>query len=551
MPLVSFFSAISVRRRLVIGFGLILATLILLTVVAVRHVAFIDDTLTVITDENALKQRYAINFRGSVHDRAIAIRDVVFARSDTELNAVVEEIKLLKAFYVDAAQGMQQAKSKGMMGDDELSLLNKIEQVQRQTQSHIDEVIRFKRSAELERAETVLLDQARPAFVLWLKVINQFIDYQENANRIATQAARDAAGGFTQLMFSLASLAVVFGVVLLVLIEKSLRQSLGGEPNEAAQRLARVAKGDLSQNIQCRYPGSVLDSLSLMQGQLSHTVTDIVGASQDLSQQARQVADTSSSTLLLAQQQDEHMKEAAQSLRVMRDEIHEIAQRLKQTEDNSALTLEASKQGRQEITAVEAAILQVSDTLNRATQQVQQLTEKTKNIGGITNVISSISEQTNLLALNAAIEAARAGESGRGFAVVADEVRSLAQKSGEATAEIEAMLTQIQEETQASMNTMEAALPQIEEGIAQSQTATQRLCGIESQATESLDYIKDITRSSHEHVSAIDGIYGQVESVSDMAARSIQSLEDNDAVISSLNRVSDSLKTNVGYFSLT
>lgn len=72
-------------------------------------------------------------------------------------------------------------------------------------------------------------------------------------------------------------------------------------------------------------------------------------------------------------------------------------------------------------------------TVNSTVEQVKLLEAKTKDIGGILNVISGISEQTNLLALNAAIEAARAGESGRGFAVVADEVRQLAKRTGEAT----------------------------------------------------------------------------------------------------------------------
>ena len=87
-----------------------------------------------------------------------------------------------------------------------------------------------------------------------------------------------------------------------------------------------------------------------------------------------------------------------------------------------------------------------SDTATTS-EKVSQLSQRAEDIGGIVNMIKSISEQTNLLALNAAIEAARAGEMGRGFAVVADEVRSLAARAGEATKEIEELVSIIQTDT--------------------------------------------------------------------------------------------------------
>jgi methyl-accepting chemotaxis protein len=74
-------------------------------------------------------------------------------------------------------------------------------------------------------------------------------------------------------------------------------------------------------------------------------------------------------------------------------------------------------------------------------QAVSQAMGAMTDIAEKISVIEEIARQTNLLALNAAIEAARAGEHGKGFAVVAAEVRKLAERSGQAAAEISELST--------------------------------------------------------------------------------------------------------------
>ena len=92
-----------ITLRLLTGFGLILGLMVLITAIGVRNVQFIDTKMTVINDQNSVKQRYAINFRGSVHDRAIAIRDVVLAERASDVQEAVNLIKKLEGFYTDSA----------------------------------------------------------------------------------------------------------------------------------------------------------------------------------------------------------------------------------------------------------------------------------------------------------------------------------------------------------------------------------------------------------------------------------------------------------------
>ncbi|MEF1230127.1 MCP four helix bundle domain-containing protein, partial [Vibrio fortis] len=109
----NYLSTMTVRNRLAFGFGAILALMTLLTILGVQKVNSIDKTLAEITDINSVKQRYAINYRGSVHDRAIAIRDVAIARNVQEVMSFEKTIRELESFYTESEQNMERMLASG------------------------------------------------------------------------------------------------------------------------------------------------------------------------------------------------------------------------------------------------------------------------------------------------------------------------------------------------------------------------------------------------------------------------------------------------------
>ena len=532
--------------RLVTGFGIILSMMLILTIIGITRVSLINSNITHITDVNSVKQRYAINYRGSVHDRAIALRDVVLMTDESNLRTVLNEIKELDQFYQTSSQAMESLVND--MEDDERALINKINQIEQQTQPYIQQVISAKNTGDLSEASRILLTDARPSFTLWLNTINQFINLQEQANQTTTQETRDVASSFKVWMIILTTLAILIGATVAYVISQQIRNSVGGEPKEAAKVIALISKGDLTGNVYSCCPNSMMASVEVMQSKLKNIVNSIINASDELSTHSVSVASGSQQALSAADAQVTYTNSAVSSLEEMSHSINAVAGSVKQTEDNSKVTAQLSQQGSIAVQKVAAEIEQISVTVKATVNQVNVLQEHVKHIGDILSVIRSISDQTNLLALNAAIEAARAGESGRGFAVVADEVRQLAQRTGEATGDIEKMIQQVQENTQASVTAMETTVPQVENGLTLTHEANQLLNEIQQQANDSLNNVLEIVDATSNQVATVAQISSGVEEIASMSQETSLSLNNNAQEAVALAELSTTLKQYISYF---
>jgi methyl-accepting chemotaxis protein len=169
---------------------------------------------------------------------------------------------------------------------------------------------------------------------------------------------------------------------------------------------------------------------------------------------AQELTDTYSSITQKAHLQAEYSKVVVDAL----SEVYDTNTRVKKQTDDinqfAAAGVENVAYSQKIVLETVNSIENLAEQLHSASQQIEQLISSSDKIGEIIEVITSIADQTNLLALNDAIEAARAGEQGRGFAVVADEVRSLAERTQDATIEVNKTINQIQKDTKNVVHTM-------------------------------------------------------------------------------------------------
>ncbi len=214
-----------ISQKLYLSFGLMILLIIILTVIGVNRVSIIDNTLQKEVELTSNKQRYAINFRGSVHDRAISIRDVVLSESkdSTLFKKSIEDIKKLAEFYSLSAKSMEEIFSnKNNFNEQELVILNKIKSVESKTVPLVEEIIKLKLAQDDSSALSLLLNEASPSFTNWLKVINEFIDYQEHKNLTFFSEIREVASGFSYIMIVFLVIAIILASAIAYFVSKQI-----------------------------------------------------------------------------------------------------------------------------------------------------------------------------------------------------------------------------------------------------------------------------------------------------------------------------------------
>ena len=217
-----------VAARLIAGFGFLLILMIGLTFYSTGQVAEINHNLGLVNDINSVKQRFAINYRGSVHDRAIAIRDVTLVTTPEERQTAEALIAKLAATYAENEKKMaDMVASPAGATAEEKTILDEIAGIQAKTNPLVANIIALQEKGDGEGARKILLDQARPLFVSWLGAINKFIDYQEALNKSIGTEVRDAASGFKSMALTALGIAILMALVAAAFTARSIIAPMG------------------------------------------------------------------------------------------------------------------------------------------------------------------------------------------------------------------------------------------------------------------------------------------------------------------------------------
>ncbi|AQW57739.1 MULTISPECIES: methyl-accepting chemotaxis protein [Vibrio] len=339
----------------------------------------------------------------------------------------------------------------------------------------------------------------------------------------------------TQVAWQTAILIAVFVVLLLAAARVMLRQT---------QYLNDAIKLMASKNLSVPFGmdckdeyGDVARELEKTRRQLHDVIQMQINASDELSTLTEVMTLSMSETKESAQEEFNEIDQLATAMSEMSSTVQTVAEH---AQTASSLTEQASTQavtGQQFLQKTVSKMSELSSDIASSASAVNQVEERVDAIGSVVGTIQGISEQTNLLALNAAIEAARAGEAGRGFAVVADEVRNLAQRTQQATVEIQEMITQLQASATSAVELMEKSVVEAAEGVELVSNAGTELDGIVGQVTQINDMNFQIATASGQQSSVAEEMSQNLTNVRELVEASV-------VVVSELLETSEMMQNN-------
>jgi methyl-accepting chemotaxis protein len=518
-------SGLTIGKRLALGFGCVLALLALLAGLAIHRVGQIDSILTHINDVNGVKQRHAINFRGSVHDRSIAVRDVVLAATPAAAEPVIALIKQLDTNYQKSAGPLDALFADGRdILPEEKQDLARIKAVEQRAQPLIAQLIALRQAGQVAEATELLQKQAAPVFVEWLASVNALIDLEEKLNNEAASEARQLSGSFFAWMLALLAVAITAGGSAAWLISRKLLDQLGGQPDDAVRIAAAIAAGDLSVSIDT-HPGdraSLMVAMANMRDSLVGIVSQVRAGTLTITNASAEITAGNQDLAERSERQAGTLEETASSMEELTGTVRQNAENARQA---NALAESASGVA-QRGGAVVTQVVQTMGSINASSRQIAE----------IIGVIDGIAFQTNILALNASVEAARAGEQGRGFAVVAGEVRNLAQRSAAAAKEIKGLISDSVAKVDAGTKLVDQAGNTMQEILASVQQVT--------------DIMADISRASREQSAGIEQVHVAIAQMDNATQQNASLVEQAGAAAASLHEQAAHLADVVSIFRL-
>ncbi len=297
---------------------------------------------------------------------------------------------------------------------------------------------------------------------------------------------------------------------------------------------------------------------------VSESATTVAATAEEVSASSNEITIAIQEIARGAGDQAHDVEQGVGKIQFLAEEINKVSENVDTIHGISKRSTDITQKGIQSIDNLSRCAEETTAIAELMLNDMQALSEESRSIGKIINVIDGIADQTNLLALNAAIEAARAGEAGKGFAVVASEVKKLAEQSMEATEEIAKILNATLKKTEESLRQAQAADEIIRtqnEAVDETVASFNEIAAAMEELAHHLDMIShgiiEMDQYKDEVVSAMHGISAvseesaaSSEEVTASTEEQLASIEELAAYAQDLNAASDQLYRAINKFKI-
>ena len=392
-----------------------------------------------------------------------------------------------------------------------------------------------------------------------------------SAEQLLGSAFGSTGGGM--LPGALDSLWIPIGLVALALLmvlglqaihnrsavfERAAREQ--AEQNERNQQailrlldeMGSLADGDLTveATVTEDITGTIADSFNFAIEELRKLVATVNETALMVDMATKQTENTAAHLAKAADNQAKEINAATESIVSMAASIEEVSGNAERSSDVARHSVEVAHKGGEAVRRTIDGMNAIRETIQETSKRIKRLGESSQEIGNIVELINDIAEQTNILALNASIQASMAGEAGRGFAVVADEVQRLAERSTNATKQIEVLVRTIQADTNEAVVSMERSTTDVVGGALLAENAGAALDEIEQVSNQIASLVQNISSSARQQAGSAADVTRRTTRLREIGDQTGRATSATAASIAKLSELATQLRKTVEGFAL-
>lgn len=296
--------------------------------------------------------------------------------------------------------------------------------------------------------------------------------------------------------------------------------------------------------------GPVADALNLLAEETSDTLRKVKEVAANVNRASSKVNTHLMSINKLAMKDRESAKNTVDQMDVMRQRLDTISNTAADTNVLAGRTKASTQSANESVTDTLAGMSDIRTTVQDTGKRIKRLGERSQEISHVIEIIETIAERTTLLALNASMQAASAGNEGKGFSIIAEEIQRLAQSSSESTGKISTLVSNIQKETNMTIETMDKTIEKVVDSSVKAADAIEQMKSVSFSTNELVNAVDQIATASLDQVSISENLKSKAENILNSTKITGQELLSLTSLSRNMSEYAQQLVTSVDLFKL-
>lgn len=540
------FTNLSTRAKLFLGFGAVIALLIVVAVTGKTGISMIERN-----EKEMFKTEFAntedlMALKADEVDirRALLMMMVVSERSDKE-----RWHQAVRSTAEDIARTIQRLLARNN-GDQNISRkleeLNKVRLAFKETRD--TELIPLIYDNKIEEAKRLALGIQAERFERILSITMELVETaKEDAQRRITES-EEMAKRSTGVVMAITVIAALIGVAIVLTLNSIIAVPL----REISGVAERVASGDLTVNISSDdrrdEVGVLAHTFKVMVERLKKQMNDVMEATNVLASSSNEIAATAAQLASGTEETAVAVTETTTTVEEVKQTALVASQKSKHVSEISQKAVQVSQSGERSVNETIEGINQIHEQMEYIAETIVRLSEHNQAIGEIIATVDDLAEQSNLLAVNASIEASKAGEYGKGFIIVAQEIKGLAEQSKQATKQVRSILNDIQKSSSTAVMATEKGSKAVEATVRQSAGTGDAIRELSKSISEASQAVMQIAASSQQQLVGMDQVAIAMGNIKQATSQNSAGTKQVEVTVRNLHELGQKLKTLIEHY---